>query len=106
MRSWYFWWQSLVLSSQQNPPRFIEAVMLSLAIALLSFLFFAWQGAEQWPYLVLSLSYGIGASTSILVRETQGRRWTLTPTIATMVLALAVLILGLCLAIADVLAMP
>ncbi len=105
MRSWCFWWQSFVLSSRQNPPRFVETLMLLLAILLLSFLLFAWQSAAQWPYLVLSLSYGIGASLSILVREAQGRSLLLTPITAMMLASLVVLILGLLLVIGDVLAM-
>ncbi len=105
MRLWQFWWQSLVLSSQQNPPRFVEAMMLVLAIALLLVLLLIWRSTDQWPYLVLSLSYGIGASVSILVRETQGRRSGLTPTIATMLTSLLVLIGGLVLVVRDVLAM-
>ena len=51
--------------NQDNPPRSIEMVMLLLAIALLGI----WGKTEQWPYLVLSLSYAIGSSTSLLIRE-------------------------------------
>jgi hypothetical protein len=65
MRLWQFWWRSLVNFSQFNPPRFIELVMLFLAMALLV----VWGNTEKWPYLVLGLSYVVGASTSILVRE-------------------------------------
>lgn len=77
--------------------------MLSLAIALLSFLLFAWRSTEHWPYLVLSLSYGIGASVSILVRETSSGHRLLTPTIATMLVSLSILLLGMVMVIRDVL---
>lgn len=49
---------------QQNPPLFIELVMLSAAIILLVF----WGITLDWPYLVLSLSYAVGSSCSCLVR--------------------------------------
>lgn len=65
MRLWQSWWQTLMLSSQYNPPRFIELVMLNLAMAVL----LIWGITGAWPYLVLSLSYGVGAASSILVRE-------------------------------------
>ena len=65
MRIWQFWWQNLGFFCQQYPPRFIEVVMLLLAMGLLVI----WGKTEQWPYLVLSLSYVIGASSSILIRE-------------------------------------
>jgi hypothetical protein len=65
MRTWRFWLHTLILSSQYNPPRFIELVMLLLAMTLLGI----WQIVPNWPYLVLSLSYVVGASISILVRE-------------------------------------
>ena len=39
--------------------------MLSLAMGLLGI----WGKTEQWPYLVLSLSFVIGASTSVIIRE-------------------------------------
>lgn len=39
--------------------------MLLLAIALLGI----WQITPGWPYLALSLSYIVGSSLSILVRE-------------------------------------
>lgn len=65
MTIWRFWFQTFILSSQYNPPRFVELLMLLLAIALLGI----WQITPSWPYLALSLSYIIGASLSILVRE-------------------------------------
>ncbi|MGB3404070.1 MAG: hypothetical protein WBA77_15410 [Microcoleaceae cyanobacterium] len=64
MRSWH-WWQTLVASTQYNPPQFIEMVMLILAI----FLLFSWSITGSWPYLVLCLSYVVGSSSSMLIRE-------------------------------------
>lgn len=65
MRLWHFWLNTLVLSSQYNPPRFIELVMLTLAIALLIISSIL----PDEPYLILGLSFVIGSSTSILIRE-------------------------------------
>jgi multisubunit Na+/H+ antiporter MnhE subunit len=66
MRLWQFWLNTLILSTQHNPPRFVELVMLTLATILLGIWIII---PQQWPYLVLSLSYIIGSSFSILVRE-------------------------------------
>ena len=65
MTIWRFWVHTLIWSSQYNPPRFVESLMLLLAIALLAI----WQLTPSWPYIALSLSYIVGASASILVRE-------------------------------------
>ncbi|WP_066380722.1 MULTISPECIES: hypothetical protein [unclassified Anabaena] len=65
MRVWQFWLNSLILASQYNPPRFVELVMLMLAIAMLAVATIL----PELPYLVLGLSLVIGASISILVRE-------------------------------------
>ena len=65
MRLWQFWWNSLFLSTQYDPPRFVEVIMLLLAIALLGL----WGITERWPYLGLSLSYVISSSVSVIVRE-------------------------------------
>lgn len=70
MRIWQFWLDTLILSTQHNPPRFVELVMLTLAMILLGI----WTLTPQWPYLVLSLSYIIGSSFAILVREFLGPR--------------------------------
>lgn len=70
MRPWQYWLDTLILSTQHNPPRFVELVMLSLAMILLGI----WSMTAQWPYLVLSLSYIIGSSFSILIRESLGPR--------------------------------
>ena len=70
MRIWQFWLDTLILSTQHNPPRFVELVMLTLAMILLGI----WSLTAQWPYLVLSLSYIIGSSFAILVREFLGPR--------------------------------
>jgi hypothetical protein len=65
MRIWNFWLNSLFLSSQQNPARIVELMMLVLALVMLGI-----HGVvPKWPYLVLGLSLVIGASLSILVRE-------------------------------------
>jgi hypothetical protein len=65
MRFWQFWLNSFILASQYNPPRFVELVMLMLAIAMLAVAIII----PDRPYLVLGLSLVIGAAISILVRE-------------------------------------
>jgi hypothetical protein len=65
MRIWRFWWNTLILLSQHNPPQFVEILMLWLALVLLGI----WSIIPYWPYLGLSLSYVVGASISLLVRE-------------------------------------
>ncbi|MBD2438691.1 hypothetical protein [Nostoc sp. FACHB-110] len=65
MRYWHFWLNSLILSSEYNPPSFIEGLMLLLAMIVLA----AWGITHQLAYIVLCLSYSIGAAISILVRE-------------------------------------
>lgn len=70
MRPWQNWFDTLILSTQHNPPRFVELVMLTLAMILLGL----WTLTGEWPYLALSLSYIIGSSFSILVRESLGPR--------------------------------
>ena len=65
MRIWRFWLNTFILSSQYNPPRFVELLMLLMAMALLA----VWSITPNWPYLVLGLSLVVGASISILVRE-------------------------------------
>ncbi|WP_413173470.1 hypothetical protein [Anabaena azotica] len=65
MRLWNFWVNTLILSSQYNPPRFIELLMLTLAIAMLIIATLV----PDEPYLVLGLSFVVGSSMSILVRE-------------------------------------
>ncbi|MBW4613985.1 MAG: hypothetical protein KME21_12055 [Desmonostoc vinosum HA7617-LM4] len=65
MRFWQFWFNTCILSSQYNPPRFIELLMLVLAIAMLAIASFL----PDRPYLILGLSLVVGASISILVRE-------------------------------------
>jgi hypothetical protein len=66
MRSWRFWLDSLIFASQHSPPRVIELLMLVLAIAMLVLSTFA---PDSPPYMVLGLSFVVGASISILVRE-------------------------------------
>ncbi|MGH1394158.1 MAG: hypothetical protein ACRAVC_08990 [Trichormus sp.] len=65
MRFWHFWLNSFILASQYNPPRFVELVMLMLAIAMLAVAMIV----PDRPYIVLGLSLVIGAAISILVRE-------------------------------------
>ncbi|MBD0390570.1 MAG: hypothetical protein ICV54_29755 [Nostoc sp. C3-bin3] len=65
MRYWNSWLNSFILASQYNPPRFVEFLMLLLAIAMLAI-------AAILPdkaYMVLGLSFVVGSSISILVRE-------------------------------------
>ncbi|WP_449419674.1 hypothetical protein [Phormidium nigroviride] len=86
MSTWQFWWQTVILSTQHNPPRFVELVMLTLAMILLLF----WSLTSEWPYLVLSLSYVIGSSISILVREALNPSSSIQPTQVTAVLLLMI----------------
>lgn len=65
MRFWQFWLNSFILSSQYNPPRFVELLMLMVAIAMLGMATIV----PDRPYMVLGLSLVVGASISILVRE-------------------------------------
>ncbi|MBG1243444.1 hypothetical protein [Nostoc sp. NZL] len=65
MRFWSFWLNSFILSSQYNPPRLVELLMLLLAIAMLAIASIL----PDIPYLILGLSLVVGASISILVRE-------------------------------------
>ena len=90
MRTWRFWLNTLILSSQYNPPRFVELLMLLLAIMLLGI----WSVTPNWPYLVLSLSFVIGASISILVREAIAPSPQMRATQVTAVLLLIVSIYG------------
>jgi hypothetical protein len=65
MRIWHFWFNSFILASQYNPPRFVELLMLMLAIAMLAIATII----PDRPYMILGLSLVVGASISILVRE-------------------------------------
>jgi uncharacterized membrane protein (DUF373 family) len=65
MQYWQFWLNSFILSSQYNPPRFIELLMLTVAIVMLGIATLI----PDRPYMVLGLSLIVGASISILVRE-------------------------------------
>lgn len=97
MRFWQRWYNNLQQACQQNPPRVVEAIMLILAILLLLFLILTWQGLEQWPYLILSLCYCLGASVSLLVRETHryGQRPQFTATAAFMGAIVLILVVSL-----------
>jgi len=65
MRTWNFWINTLILFSEYHPPRFVELLMLTLAIAMLAVSIMI----PDPPYIILGLSFVVGASTSILVRE-------------------------------------
>ncbi|GAX34258.1 hypothetical protein [Nodularia sp. NIES-3585] len=65
MRLWNSWFNNFILASQYNPPRFVELLMLMVAIANLIIATIL----PDIPYLVLGLSLVVGASISILVRE-------------------------------------
>ena len=65
MRFWHFWFNSFILSSQYNPPRFVEMVMILLALAMLMI----WTFIPETPYIILAWSFVVGTSISILVRE-------------------------------------
>ena len=65
IRHWRFWWNTLFLASQYNPPQFVEGLMLLLALLLLG----VWSITPNWPYEALAWSYLIGVSASMWVRE-------------------------------------
>lgn len=65
MRLWQITWENILTDTQTNPFKLIEVLMLFLAVLLL----IVWGIHEEWPYLVLALSYGIGASISVLIRS-------------------------------------
>lgn len=86
MRLWQVWWHNLVYLTQYNPPQFIEVLMLLLGMPLL----LLWAITGRWPYLVLCLSYVMGSSASMLVREAifPSSRLLLTQLVAILLLAL------------------
>ncbi|SRR5579883_1281958 len=65
MRFWNFWLNTFFLFSQYNPPRFVEMVMVFLALIMLAI----WTFIPASPYMILGWSLVIGTSISILVRE-------------------------------------
>lgn len=65
MRHLRSWWYAFAALSRSNPPQLVEAIMLSLALIVFVF----WWILQDWQYLVLYLSYILGAIASILVRE-------------------------------------
>ncbi|GGA50045.1 hypothetical protein [Okeania sp. KiyG1] len=65
MRILQLWFENIRSGIQYNPPGFIELIMLVFAIILL----LCWSVTDKWQYLVLCLSYVMGSSISILVRE-------------------------------------
>jgi hypothetical protein len=66
MRVLRFWIHTVVASSQNDPQRFVESVMVTFILLTLaaSIIF-----PQDQPYLVLCSSLAIGLSISILVRE-------------------------------------
>lgn len=62
-RSWQFWLDTCTT----HPLAVLESFLLLLSIVLLLVSSYC----PQWPYLVLALSYLMGAAALILVRETQ-----------------------------------
>ncbi len=62
-RSWQFWLDTCTI----YPVAVLEGLLLLLSTLLLLVSSY-W---PQWPYLVLALSYLMGAAALILVRETQ-----------------------------------
>lgn len=71
MRTLRFWIHTVVASSRNDPPRFVESVMVIFVILTLaaSIIF-----PQEQPYLVLCFSLAIGLSISILVREANDSR--------------------------------
>jgi multisubunit Na+/H+ antiporter MnhE subunit len=65
IRGWNFWVNTLILTSQYNPPWFIEWLMLTLSMIMVVI----WLISSQLPYMVLGLSFMVGTSISMLVRE-------------------------------------
>jgi len=65
MSFWQRWWQTIVFISEYDPPQFVELLMLILAMIFILIS----SVRPEWPYWVLGLSFIIGSSTSILIRE-------------------------------------
>lgn len=59
------WQRAIDWVRWQSAPQIVEGLMLVLAIALCG----GWLLLHGWQYLVLSLSYTVGAIASILARE-------------------------------------
>ncbi|PPJ61598.1 hypothetical protein CUN59_20075 [Cuspidothrix issatschenkoi CHARLIE-1] len=53
MRTWHFWINTLILSSEYHPHRFVELLMLTLAIAMLAVSIII----PDPPYIILGLSF-------------------------------------------------
>ncbi|NEP14101.1 MAG: hypothetical protein F6K14_28630 [Symploca sp. SIO2C1] len=71
MRPWQFWWRTLVIARQYNPPEFVEHLMLFCMMGLGIRWILGMMGmlALSWPYQVLSASFAIGAAVSMAIRE-------------------------------------
>lgn len=65
MRSLRFWWDEVTFASEYSPPQMIEGVMLLLSAAML----LVWWIWQDWQYLLLNLSYVVGAIASMLARQ-------------------------------------
>jgi hypothetical protein len=64
MRTIQFWWRTIINSSHENPPRFVEFMMIIFATISL----IIWIIKDDWPYLVLFLGYLVGINASIWVQ--------------------------------------
>jgi hypothetical protein len=89
MRIWRLWIDTLIFSTHYNPPWFVEILMLFLSLIM----FTTWLITQDNPYLVLGLSFILGCSISMLVREAIAPS---PQTRITQVLALLLLIISLC----------
>lgn len=59
------WRSELIRVSQTNPPQFIQGVMLVLVVVLA----LAWWWQQKWQFMLLCLSYSMGVTASLFVRE-------------------------------------
>lgn len=92
MQRWQIWCDRFLRFSQDRAPRFVQLLMLNLACGLLVL----WTLTQSWPYLVLSLSYAIGAAISVLMEEAcRPFQQAIQPTQVTAVLLLIVSLSGL-----------
>jgi multisubunit Na+/H+ antiporter MnhE subunit len=89
MRIWRLWIDTLIFSTHYNPPWFVEILMLFLSLIM----FTTWLITQDNPYLVLGLSFILGCSISMLVREAIAPS---PQTRITQVLALLLLIISFC----------
>lgn len=91
MRRWQYFWYTLGVVGQENPPQLIETLMLGLSMGL----FVVWAfHTEALPFLLLGLIYTVGACASILVREWRIASTYPRPTLVAAVLLLLVSLYG------------